>query len=50
MLDRIRQFCEAHHVPSLRLFGSILRDDFRLDSDIDVLVEFESGLPVTLLR
>jgi predicted nucleotidyltransferase len=37
----IRSFCERHHVRKLALFGSVLRADFRLDSDIDVLVEFE---------
>lgn len=46
-MDRIRQFCETHHVRRLRLFGSILRSDFKPDSDIDVLVEFEPGTPVT---
>lgn len=46
-VDQIRLFCEAHHIRKLHLFGSILRDDFRPDSDIDVLVEFEPGMPVT---
>lgn len=36
-------FCQRHHIKSLALFGSILRDDFRPDSDIDVLVEFQPG-------
>ena len=39
--DRIADFCRRHHIRKLSLFGSILRDDFRPDSDIDVLVEFE---------
>jgi predicted nucleotidyltransferase len=34
-------FCERHHIRRLALFGSVLRDDFRIDSDVDVLVEFE---------
>ncbi|MCU0515201.1 MAG: nucleotidyltransferase family protein [Anaerolineae bacterium] len=34
-------FCEQHHVVRLWLFGSVLRDDFTPDSDIDVLVEFD---------
>lgn len=34
-------FCRRYHVRRLSLFGSVLRDDFRPDSDIDVLVEFE---------
>ena len=36
-------FCQRHHIKSLALFGSVLRDDFRPDSDIDVLVEFQPG-------
>jgi len=36
-------FCRRHGVRRLALFGSILRDDFGPDSDIDVLVEFEPG-------
>ena len=41
--DEIRAFCERNHIRKLALFGSILRDDFRADSDVDVLVEFEPG-------
>ena len=39
----IADFCQRHHIRKLALFGSVLRDDFRPDSDIDVLVEFEPG-------
>lgn len=39
----IADFCRRHQVRRLALFGSALRDDFRPDSDIDVLVEFEPG-------
>jgi hypothetical protein len=39
----IAEFCRRHHVRRLALFGSVLRDDFGPDSDIDVLVEFEPG-------
>jgi uncharacterized protein len=39
----VEAFCRRHHVRKLALFGSVLRDDFRPDSDIDVLVEFEPG-------
>jgi uncharacterized protein len=35
--------CRRHHIRTLRLFGSALRSDFRPDSDIDLLVEFEPG-------
>ena len=41
--EKIAAFCEQYHVQSFALFGSVLRNDFRPDSDIDVLVEFESG-------
>lgn len=40
--DRIQEFCQRHHIRWLALFGSILRDDFRPESDLDVLVEFEA--------
>ncbi len=39
----IAELCERHHVRRLALFGSVLRDDFGPDSDVDVLVEFEPG-------
>jgi predicted nucleotidyltransferase len=39
----IGQFCRTYHIRKLALFGSALRDDFRMDSDIDLLVEFEPG-------
>jgi uncharacterized protein len=42
--DDIVRFCERNHIHRLALFGSVLRDDFRPDSDIDVLVEFEPGV------
>jgi predicted nucleotidyltransferase len=41
--EEIAAFCVRHHIHKLSLFGSVLRDDFRPDSDIDVLVEFEPG-------
>ena len=37
----IEEFCRRHHIRRLALFGSILRDDFKPESDIDVLVTFE---------
>jgi hypothetical protein len=39
----LAEFCRRHHIRRLALFGSVLRDDFRPDSDVDVLVEFEAG-------
>ena len=41
--DKIAEFCQRHHIRKLSLFGSVLRDDFRPESDIDFLVEFEPG-------
>ena len=41
--EEIAELCKRHHVRRLALFGSVLRDDFRPDSDVDVLVEFEPG-------
>ena len=40
---KIAEFCHRHHIERLKLFGSILRDDFGPESDVDVLVEFEEG-------
>jgi hypothetical protein len=40
---KIAEFCRRHRIRKLSLFGSVLRDDFRADSDVDVLVEFEPG-------
>jgi predicted nucleotidyltransferase len=45
----IEAFCKRHHIRRLALFGSVLRDDFGPDSDVDVLVEYEEGAVVTLL-
>lgn len=39
----LAEFCQRHHIRRLSLFGSILRSDFRADSDVDFLVEFEPG-------
>jgi len=41
--EAIADFCRRNHIRKLSLFGSVLRDDFRPDSDVDVLVEFEPG-------
>jgi hypothetical protein len=49
-IDRaaVSEFCERHHIARLALFGSVIRDDFRPESDIDVLVEFQPGIRVGL--
>ena len=41
--EQIAEFCRRHHIRKLSLFGSVLRDDFRPASDVDVLVEFAPG-------
>ena len=41
--QHIADFCRKHHITKLAFFGSVIRDDFRPDSDVDVLVEFEKG-------
>ena len=47
--DRTAEFCKRNRIRKLSLFGSALRDDFRPDSDIDLLVEFQSGAAPSLL-
>jgi hypothetical protein len=39
-LDRVAEYCRKWKVTELALFGSVLREDFRPDSDVDVLVTF----------
>ncbi|MDO9542034.1 MAG: nucleotidyltransferase family protein [Kiritimatiellia bacterium] len=46
--DRLAAFCRANGIRKLAIFGSILRDDFRPDSDVDVLVEFLPNVRVGL--
>jgi predicted nucleotidyltransferase len=46
--EQIRIFCKRHHIRRMWFFGSVLREDFGPESDIDVLVEFEAGARVTL--
>jgi predicted nucleotidyltransferase len=43
--DRIRDFCRRWKVRELALFGSVLREDFGPDSDVDVLVSFHQDSP-----
>lgn len=42
-VESVTRFCRRHHIRRLAVFGSALRDDFRPDSDVDILVEFEDG-------
>ena len=51
LLDKkIAEFCKQNCIRRLSLFGSVLRDDFGSDSDIDFLVEFERGKVPGLIR
>ena len=45
----LSELCKRYHVKRLAFFGSVLRDDFGPDSDVDVLVEFEPGARVGLI-
>jgi len=47
--ERLADFCQRHHIRKLAFFGSVLRDDFRPDSDVDMLVDFEPDARVGLL-
>ena len=46
----IAEFCRRNHIRKLSLFGSVLRDDFKPESDVDILVEFEPNFRVGLIR
>lgn len=48
--ETLAELCRRYHVRELALFGSVLRDDFRDDSDIDVLVEFDPEAIVGLFK
>lgn len=48
--EMLREFCQRHHIRRLALFGSVLRDDFTPQSDIDIIAEFEQGEPVGFIR
>jgi predicted nucleotidyltransferase len=48
--DVLTDFCKRHHIRRLAFFGSVLRNDFKPDSDVDVLIEFEPGHVVGLIR
>lgn len=41
--EKLAEFCRRHHIRRLAFFGSVLREDFRSDSDVDVLVDFLPG-------
>ena len=43
--DKIQEFCQRWRIKELAIFGSTLRNDFRPESDVDILVTFEDGAP-----
>jgi predicted nucleotidyltransferase len=47
--DTLRAFCQRWLIDELAFFGSVLRADFRPDSDIDILVSFAEDAPWSLL-
>ena len=48
--EEIADFCRRHNIRRLAFFGSVLRDDFQPSSDVDVLVEFEPGTRMGMIR
>ena len=48
-LEEIARYCRANKIARLRAFGSVLRDDFTDESDVDLLVAFERGARISLL-
>ena len=48
--EKIAEFCRRNHIRKLSLFGSVLRGDFKPDSDIDFLVEFDPEHVPGLIR
>ncbi|MDE2660659.1 MAG: nucleotidyltransferase domain-containing protein [Acidobacteriota bacterium] len=47
--DKVAAFCRKHGIRKFSLFGSVIRDDFGPDSDVDVLAEFKPGTRFTLM-
>ncbi len=48
-VEKVIAFCQRHPIRKLALFGSVLRDDFTPESDVDVLVEFLPNARISLL-
>ena len=46
--DKITEFCQRNKIREFALFGSVLREDFTKESDVDVLIDFEPGVERTL--
>jgi hypothetical protein len=48
--EQIAEFCRRHHIVKLSFFGSVTTDEFREDSDVDVLVEYDPNHIPDLLK
>ena len=48
--DKIADFCQRWKITEFAFFGSVLREDFRLDSDIDILVTFDPDAHSTMFE
>ena len=48
--DFITDFCRENHIKKLAFFGSVLREDFRSDSDIDILIELDRRYPTGYMK
>jgi predicted nucleotidyltransferase len=48
--DALVDFSRRHKLRELSIFGSALREDFRPDSDVDILIELDAGEPMTIER
>ena len=48
--EQITEFCQKNYIRKFAFFGSILRDDYRPDSDVDILVDLEPGAPIGLFE
>ena len=44
--EQLAGFCRKHHIQRMSVFGSVLRDDFRPESDVDFLVEFAPNVRI----
>lgn len=49
-LPILHEFCQQHKITELSVFGSILREDLNLDSDIDLLVKFDPNAHISLMN
>ena len=48
-IDLLSSYCQNNYISKMSLFGSVLRDDYHVESDIDVLVEFEPDARIGFL-